>query len=191
MKKIAITGGICSGKTTVCIMIEGLGYSVFYSDYHATYAANNNVDLKSELITEFGTDAYLPDGTYNRKYMSLVFKDKDKLNIVNGIFTKYIQKAFEHFCYLHEDEDIIFNESALIFEHNKQDNFDAVICIYADKDIVEQRLKSRNGFTAEQIKDRLSSQMDVELKKSKSDYTIDNSYIVDLEELKNIINKCL
>lgn len=191
-KRIGITGGICSGKTTICKMIEELGYRVFYSDFHAINLANNSTELKKELINAFGKDAYLSDDTYNRKYMSsIVFKDKDKLNIVNDIFSRYIEKSFNDFCYSHKDEEIIFNESALIFEHNKQDSFDDIICVYANKDIVIERLKSRNGFTDEQIKDRLNSQMDVELKKSKSDYIIDNSYSVSVEQLKEIINKIM
>lgn len=190
MRKICVTGGIGSGKSTICKMIEVLGGTVFYSDVYAINLANNNYNLKSELITEFGEDSYLPDGTYNRKYIaSVVFKDKDKLNIVNNIFSKYIQITFDYFCKIHKDKNVIFYESALVFEHNKQGEFDSIICVYCDKNKVTERLRIRNGFTDEQINDRLNSQMDVELKKSKSDYIIDTSNGIDNEQLKEIINK--
>lgn len=191
-KKICITGGICSGKSSVCRIIEELGYKVFYSDFHAIDVANNNPYLKLELINSFGNDSYLPDGTYNKIYMSsVVFKDKDKLDIVNNIFSKYIQKSFNDFLDINKEEDIIFNESALVFEHNKQNNFDMIICVYANNNIIKERMKSRNGFTDEQIKDRLSSQMDTELKKSKSDYIIDTTNGINKEQIIELINKIL
>ena len=98
MKKIAITGGICSGKSTVCKMIEQLGYKVFYSDIEAKVLANTNEDLKRELIFVFGENSYI-DGVYNTEYISnIVFSNEIMLNTLNCIFSFYIWFEFNRFC---------------------------------------------------------------------------------------------
>ena len=77
--KIAITGGIASGKSSVCKTIEELGYIVYYSDLQALSIANSQSFIRTELINEFGFETYI-DGVYNTKYISsIVFSDNVKL----------------------------------------------------------------------------------------------------------------
>lgn len=187
MKKIAITGGICSGKSYICNLIEKLGYSVFYSDDVAMDLANTFYPLIFEITNEFGNEAYSKfDGKYDRKYMAkIVFNDSEKLDKLNQIFAKYMKYAFHSFCETHSNEDLVFYESALIYEHNKQDEFDDVVVIVCDKNTIIERLKSRNNFTDEEIESRLKSQMDPVLKAEKSDYVIDTSNNNDVEERIN------
>lgn len=185
MKKIAITGGICSGKSTVCKMIEKLGYKVFYSDIEAKKLANTDEDLKREIIFVFGENSYI-DGVYNTEYISnIVFSDETMLNTLNGIFSFYMWFEFNRFCKLNSEEEFIFYESALIFEHNRQDEFDKVICIYAHEDIIRRRLKIRNGYTDKQIDDRLSSQMSGLSKLIKTSFHINTSNGITIEMIKN------
>lgn len=186
MKKIAITGGICSGKSYICNLIEKLGYSVFYSDDVAMNLANTHSPLIFEITKEFGDKSYSAyNGTYDRKYIaSIVFNDSEKLDKLNSIFAKYMKESFKNFCEIHSDEDLIFYESALIYEHNKQDDFDDVVVVVCDKNTIIERLKSRNHFTDEEIESRLNSQMDPALKAQKSDYVIDTSNY-DVEERLN------
>jgi len=185
MIKIGITGGICSGKTTMCKYLEELGYDVYYSDLAAIRLAENNNRLKRSLIKEFGEKAYLPDGTYNRKYIGgIVFTYRDQLDIINEIFRVYLYEDFNKYC---QGKQLIIYESALIYEHGLQHMFDYIISIYAPDEVIIERLKKRNNFNEKEIKDRLNSQMDPLMKLLKSDYSINTCDIDANEQLVNII----
>jgi len=80
MLKVGITGGIGSGKTTICKIFEILGIPVFYADDVSKTIMVEDLELKSQIISFFGNDAYFFDGSLNRKYISdIVFKDDLKL----------------------------------------------------------------------------------------------------------------
>ena len=84
--RIAITGGIGSGKTTICKYFENKGYFVFYSDVEAKLLANTNVEIKKQIIKLFGKESYIND-TYNLEYIrSIVFNDTLKLQELNKCF---------------------------------------------------------------------------------------------------------
>lgn len=172
MKLIGVTGGIGSGKTTICEYIERLGYDVYYSDVVANRLVKTNSKLKEELITEFGNEVYI-NGNYNRQYIAdIVFNDKTKLNKINTIFKKYLTEDFDEYA---KDKTLIFYESALILELGISDEFDKLICATASpKDIIE-RIKNRNNFTIEEIKLRLDNQLDPVFKALKSDYVVDTT----------------
>jgi len=191
MKKIAITGGICSGKSTVCKFIEELGYKVFYSDDEAIKLANFDVSLIEEIVTEFGDEAYI-DGIYNRKYIgSIVFDDKAKLDKLNKIFSEHIKIAFNDFRKINILEKVVFYESALIFEHGKENEFDNVICVYADKKVIENRLKDRNGYTDEEIVTRLNSQLVSFTKLLMTPWHINTNNGVNINIVKEILKKVI
>jgi dephospho-CoA kinase len=186
MIKIGITGGIASGKTTICKYLEELGYSVYYSDPAAIYLAEHNDQLKSILIKEFGKESYLPDGKYNRAYIGgIVFKAIDRLNTINEIFRIFLLEDFKSYCV---NKEVIFYESALIFEHGLSHQFDYIISAYAPVEIIKERLTKRNFFTSEEINNRLNSQMDPVMKSMKSDYII-NTYSDDyLSRLSDVLD---
>lgn len=172
MIKIAITGGICSGKSTLCNQLENIGYKIFYSDNVAKTIVNSNAEIKKEIIGEFSEKAFSSEG-YNSKFIaSIVFSNKEKLDSLNKIFSSYINKEFDSFCKINSSEKVIFYESALIFEHDKQKDFDYVFCCYASQETIIKRLKKRNGYSDEEIEKRIASQMSQADKMSKSDFLI-------------------
>ena len=73
--KVGITGGIGSGKSLVCHILETMGYEVFYSDKVAKDLVTNSLEIKTEIISILGENAYDLNGQYNSKYISeIVFK---------------------------------------------------------------------------------------------------------------------
>ena len=85
MLKVGITGGIGSGKTTVCKIFETLGVPVYYSDLEARYLTNSHPEIISAVKELFGEEIYI-NGELNRARVgSLVFKDKELLNKLNQI----------------------------------------------------------------------------------------------------------
>lgn len=189
MIKIAITGGIGSGKSKVCYILEHNGYDIFYSDVVAKKLVNINIDLKKEIIDYFGEESFIND-IYNSKYISnIVFKDKEKLDILNKIFKKYILLEIEKFT---EGKDLVFFESAIIFENKREKDFDYIVCVYADESIVIDRIKKRDDLNDIDIQKRLDNQLDPKIKRDRSDFIIYNNGYENLDEqiylmLKNIM----
>lgn len=183
MLKIGITGGIGSGKTTVCKHIESLGYTVYYADKIAKDLINTNYDLRNKLINEFGDNTFI-NGDYNTSYISsIVFNDKNRLNKLNEIFKPFLDDIFNHIS--KGFENVIFYESALIFEHKIEHKFDYIINITAwEHDIIE-RLQKRDNISKEEILLKINSQLSVCDKIKYSDFNINTS--VDDELWKSIL----
>ena len=86
MIKVGITGGIGSGKTTVCKLFEKMDIPVYYADIEAKRLMNTDKELKQQIRELLGKEAYYRNGRLNRKYVaSIVFNDKAKLEKLNGI----------------------------------------------------------------------------------------------------------
>src|SRR5690554_4072332 len=86
MLKVGITGGIGSGKSTVCRVFQVLGVPVYDADSQAKHLMNSQPDLKAQIAHTFGQKAYQDDGMLNRTYLAQqVFPDAEKLNKLNAL----------------------------------------------------------------------------------------------------------
>lgn len=183
--RIAITGGIGSGKTTVCKYFENKGYFVFYSDVEAKLLANANVEIKKQIIKLFGKESYVND-TYNLEYIrSIVFNDTLKLQELNKCFYGVVIQEFINKSSNHK---ISFFESALIFEHNLQDNFDLTIGVYCNEVKIFERLKQRNGFDEKQISKIIYNQLNSKEKMNRCNIIFNTTNGVDYAKLDLILN---
>jgi dephospho-CoA kinase len=183
MIKIGVTGGIGSGKSTVCKYFESLGYTIFYSDIIAKQLANDDIDIKNQIIKEFSEQSYI-EGKYNTKFISdIVFKNKSKLDILNNIFSIKILEKFNAIS-----TDIIFFESALIFEHNIESAFDYIIGVYCDEETTYNRLLNRNSFNKEQADKIINNQLNTKVKMKKCNLVVDTTLGIDYKELDDFIN---
>lgn len=189
VKIVGITGGIGSGKSTVSKFIEEKGYKVINSDKKAKKLYLENEELKKNLIKEFGSDFYLADGNINKSYIeSIVFGEdeasKEKLAKLNRlVHPLVIQDNIDEIDRLVEDgEELIFVESALIFEINMEEAYDYIICVFSDQEKAIERVISRDNTNKEQILKRMQHQLSPQEKKKKSDFVINNNST--LEELK-------
>lgn len=187
MIKIGVTGGICSGKSTICRYLEELAFPVFYSDISAKNLVNN-LEIKNKVIEEFGSESYL-NNVYNVKYISnIVFKDSIKLKTLTEIFKPYVDLEFNEFCNKNSDNKIIFYESAIIFETNSENNFDYIICAHAPVKTVKEWLRIRNNLNDIEINDRLNSQLDTNYKIQYSHFNI-NTSLDYKQQINNILDK--
>jgi len=183
--RIAITGGIGSGKTTVCKYFQNKGHFVFYSDVEAKLLANTNIGIKEQITNLFGKESYIND-TYNLEYIrSIVFNDTLKLKELNKCFDGVV---IEEFINKSSNHKISFFESALIFEHNLQDNFDLTIGVYCNEAKIFERLKQRNGFDEKQVSKILNNQLNSKEKMNKCDIVINTTNGVDYTKLDLILN---
>ena len=172
MIKVGLTGGIGSGKSIVAKIFATLGIPIFDAD---TAAKNIMLrpDIKKEIIKNFGAESYI-DQALNRPYISsIVFADKEKLNLLNSItHPATIQVANEWFQ--QQSAPYAIKEAALIFESQSHLHLETIIGVYADENTRIQRVLSRDHSSIEHIKNRMAKQMNEADKMALCDFIIYN-----------------
>lgn len=173
--KVGITGGIGSGKTIVCEILETMGYPVFYSDRVAKELMYSDSQLKSKLIDLIGAEAYI-DGELNRPFIAqLVFSRPDLLAKINSLVHPRVREAFSQFAIANTDSKFVFNEAAILFETGAYKSFDAIILVTADEDLRIQRVMERDKITADQVKERMKNQWADKEKKKLTEFVVSNN----------------
>ena len=172
MIKIGLTGGIGAGKSTVAKIISTMGFPIYYSDTEAAKLMTTNKNIINKLISQFGKDTYTENGYINKPYLSnIIFKDNKALSIINNIVHPEVINDFNRWC-LHQKQNIVFFESAIIFEGNLQNNFDQIINITATEETRINRVIKRDNCTRSQVKERINKQLPENIKCKQSNHTI-------------------
>ncbi len=163
MKSIGITGGIGSGKSTICKILETLGYPVFYADNAAKQNMLENLDLISAIVETFGEKAYI-DKQLNRNYLAQqIFSKPELKEKLNALVHPTVFQSFEKWK-LEQSSNIVFNESALLFETGSYTRFDKVWLVIADEETRIKRVMSRDNCLREEVVSRIKSQLSDEEK---------------------------
>jgi dephospho-CoA kinase len=182
MKTLGVTGGIGSGKTTVCRIFEDLGARVFYADAEAKQLMHTDAEARAEIIAAFGEDSYDPEGQLNRAYLAReVFGDAEQLARINAIVHPRVFRAFERAIQQAEQDGValLVHESALIFEVGVQDLLDAIAVVDAPADQRIARVTARDKVTPAQVQARIENQLPTAELRRRADYIIDNTGTVD------------
>ncbi len=140
MKKIrvGITGGIGSGKTVIGSIIEKMGFPVFYADKVAKELIQQSESLKEKIIALLGKNAYDQNGNYNTQFVGqVVFNNPEKLTELNELTHPFVRTKFDDFVD-NSASEIVFNESAILYETGSYQLFDKIILVTAP---VELRIK--------------------------------------------------
>ena len=173
--RVGVTGGIGSGKTLVCKVIETLGYPVFYSDIVAKTITDTDPLVITQVKKIFGDGIYY-NGMLNRKKVAkLVFTNNDLLAGLNSIVHPAVARAFEQWCLQNSSSQLVFKEAAILFETGVYLELHKTILITAPEDIRIKRVIERDGCTESEVRARMANQMTDEEKKRLADFTIDNS----------------
>jgi dephospho-CoA kinase len=174
MLKIGLTGGIGSGKTTVAKVFEVLGIPVYYADDAAKQLMNTNKELQQQLIARFGTETYT-NGELNRKHLaSLVFGNKEQTELLNSIVHPVTIADAEQW-FARQQSPYVVKEAALLFESGAASGLDFVIGVTAPETIRIKRVMDRDGLSAEEIKKRMSNQLNDSIKMRLCDFVIQNN----------------
>lgn len=190
MIKIGLTGGIGSGKTTVAHILEQEGYPVYISDRQASELINKNTEIRSALTGLFGTTLYSNDNTLDKKKLAeIIFNDKTALQKVNVIVHPVVLEDFRQWSLL-QSGNLVFFESAILFEAGLEKNFDLIISVYASPQTRIQRVIDRDRVCREEVIKRIENQMADDIKCQKSDFTIYTDRGLDLnQQIKDIIEQ--
>ena len=173
MIKVAITGNIASGKSSVQNLLEDMGYTVLDTDIvgHGLLSKEN-----FELVRAFmEEDVFDENGNFDRKKLGeLVFNVPQKLEKLNTIVHPQIRKEIEKFCEKNRGKDVVFVGIPLLFEAGMENMFDKIVLVKTSDELRLKRLMERNGYTTEYAQKRMESQMSQENKVRLSDYVIEN-----------------
>jgi dephospho-CoA kinase len=175
MLKVGITGGIGSGKTTVCKVFELLGIPVFYADDVAKSIMQTDPVLKTALLDTFGENSYTKDGMLNRAYISsIVFNDKQELEKLNSLVHPAVLRAFDNWVLDQHESPYVIKEAALLYESGGFKMCNKSILVIAPTLIKMNRVKLRDGVSEEDIQLRMNRQFSDEIKIKYADYILNN-----------------
>ena len=175
MLKIGITGGIGSGKTTVCKVFEVLGIPIFYADVVAKQIMYTDKTLREQIQLAFGTQAYAADGQLDKKYIAhIVFADPKKLEALNAIVHPAVFAAFDEWAIQQTDAPYVAKEAALLFESGSHKMCDYTILVQAPLDLKVQRIMQRDSISEDEVHLRMSRQLTDEEKQPMANFTIVN-----------------
>lgn len=181
--KVGITGGIGSGKTTVCKIFETLDIPVYYADDRAKALMTENKTLVKGIKTLFGKQAYWSDGSLNRKFISdIAFQNPSILAQLNALVHPVV---FEDGIKWHANQRNVpytLKEAALLYETGSYQDLDKVITVYAPSVLRIERVLRRSAMlsiqglamTKEDIEARIAKQMPDEEKVKRADFVIYN-----------------
>ncbi|MFA6944926.1 MAG: dephospho-CoA kinase [Pedobacter sp.] len=175
MLKIGVTGGIGSGKTTVCKVFELLGIPVFYADQVAKSIMHTDPELKKKLLEAFGKKSYSMNGELNRSYISsIVFNNELELEKLNALVHPAVFKAFDTWIAGNSEAPYVIKEAALLFESDSYKMCDQSVLVISPLASRISRIKARDGISTEEIQSRINRQLSDDQKMKFADHILVN-----------------
>jgi len=185
LTKIAVTGGIACGKSSVCHIFAELGAYVLSADEIVHQLLSLNTHVGKKVVRLLGSDI-LEDGFIDRKKVAeKVFSQPNKLKALEAIIHPVIIEEIEsQYRKIKEKKEIPFFvvEMPLVYESNFANYFDYVLCVVADPRLCSQRFMQKTNTSQAEYENRMKFQMPLSEKAAKSNFTIVNNG--DLTELK-------
>jgi dephospho-CoA kinase len=173
-KRLGVTGGIGSGKTTVCRIFRVLGVPVFVADTVARDMMENEPELRNAINQIAGKDLYTT-GTLDRKELArIIFNRPELLRKVNGVVHPAVLKQFEEWAD-NSALPYVIMEAAILFEAGADALVDRVVTISAPVEERIARVMGRNDLTREEVIRRINNQLEDEEREEQSYYVINNS----------------
>jgi dephospho-CoA kinase len=175
MKKIGITGGIGSGKTTISNIFKVLSIPVYDADSRAKQLMTENSEVKNSIIQLLGQNSYLENGALNRQFVGQkIFSNPTLRKNLNAIVHPAVHQDFQLWASRMEGAPYVLDEAALIFESGGNQHLDQMILVTAPVETRIERVIQRNNMTREQVIERVQAQWDDNKKLPMSDFVIVN-----------------
>ena len=158
MYKVGITGGIGSGKSTVCRLFEQNGIAVYDSDARANTLMAEDATLREQLVEAFGAECYNEQGL-NRAYLAgRVFGDEAELQRLNGIVHPAVKEDFRRWADVQRGAYVVL-ESAILFESGFDTQVDTTLAVMAPMEERLRRTVERDGVDREAVRRRMEHQL--------------------------------
>lgn len=173
MKRIGLTGGIGSGKSTVAAVFELLGIPVYYADDASRRLMNEDAALKNKIINAFGEKSYTGNLLDKKFIAATVFNNPEKLKLLNSlVHPATIKDASEWMA--KQQSPYVIKEAALIFESGADKDLDFVIGVSAPLELRIKRAMNRDHSKHGEVIARISRQMNEDEKLRLCKYVIVN-----------------
>jgi len=173
MLKIGITGGIGSGKSTVCRIFSQMGIPIYSADNRAKQLMNENQTLITAIKQLFGEEAY-HEAKLNRAYISeRAFSNPALLEQLNALVHPAVAKDFLDWA-IQQKTPYVVKEAALMYESGSFRDLDYVITVSAPKELRILRTMQRDGMSREQVLARMKRQWSEKQRNEAADFIIKN-----------------
>lgn len=172
--RLGITGGIGSGKSMVCRLLEVMGIPVYTSDTQAGRLMSADVQIREELTALLGQEVYV-GGALNKPLLaSYLFGHPEHARQVNAIVHPRVKDDFRQWVRAHTSFPVVAIESAILMEAGFASEVDVVVMVYASEETRIKRAMARDSSSREGIVKRIRSQMGDEEKRKQADFVIVN-----------------
>jgi dephospho-CoA kinase len=179
MLRVGLTGGIASGKSTVARAFRELGAHVIDADRVARDVVLPGSVALQRIVRAFGKELLKADGSLDRAALAaIVFADAGKRRVLEGIvhplILQEIDRQIDEIA-RRDPQAIVVVEAALILELVRQDEFDAIVMVWANDEQQRRRLMLRDNISAEAAARRIGAQMPLDEKRRRATFAVDNS----------------
>ena len=185
MMKIAITGGIGSGKSYVCRILEKHGIRVYDCDAGAKRLMRQDADLQTDLKKLVGEEVYSADGILQKPVLAqFILAGEANKQAVNDVVHPAVAHDFEN-------SDCNWLESAILFDSgfNRRTHFDFVVCVTAPIPVRIERIMQRDHISQQKAQQWIDAVMPQEELIARSDFEIVNDGVRNVEEqVVNLLN---
>jgi dephospho-CoA kinase len=190
LRKVAITGGLSCGKSSVCRFFKELGAYVVSADEIVHQLLSPSQPLGQQVIALLG-DEIVVEGKIDRQIVAKkVFENKQLLRslekIIHPSVIDEIEKQYQHINSQNEIP-LFIAEIPLLFEGSTPTHFDATIAIWAPPELCKKRFMTHTGYGEEEYFKRMANQMPADEKAKRANYVIENSG--NLEQLQKAVKK--
>jgi len=177
MRVLGLTGGIGSGKSMVAQMFSQLGAIVIDADKLAREVVEPGQPALDEIAATFGPQVLLPDGRLDRpKLGEIIFADPAQRAKLDAITHPRIRARMEEEIKVRRSgPGVLIVDIPLLYENDRGRSVERVIVVWVDPQTQLQRLRERDGLTADAARQRIAAQMPLEAKRARADHVIDNS----------------
>ncbi|HEY4797998.1 MAG TPA: dephospho-CoA kinase [Bacteroidia bacterium] len=174
MKVVGITGGIGSGKSTVCKIFELLGVPIFYSDDEAKKLYDDK-KVVAKVCELFGKKVLDKNGKVDKKKLAeIVFSNNESLGKINALIHPLVRKKFEAWKKQNSSSKYVIKEAAILIESGIYKELDFLISVRAPKSLVVNRISKYKKINKIDLKNRISSQISDKEREKYSDAIIVN-----------------
>ncbi len=187
-KRVGLTGGVASGKSTVSAILEELGAVVIDADKLAREVVAPGTEGLDQVVEAFGPDILTADGELDRPALgAIVFADEDARRRLEAIVHPLVRRRGRELEAAAPAGALVVHDIPLLAETGQAEKFDAVIVVDAPVETQVERMLSQRGWTREDAESRVAAQATREQRRAVATYVIDNTGT--LEDLRNRVTE--
>ena len=176
MRRVGLTGGIGSGKSTVASLLQEHGATVIDADAIARQVVEPGTATLAELVAEFGERIIRDDGSLNRgELAAIAFADRIATERLNEIMHPAIKAETARLLQAAGDGAIVIHDMPLLLETGQQDLVDMVVVVDVPEDVQRERAVGQRGLSLDDVERRMAAQVIRSERLARADVVIDNS----------------